>query len=165
QLLHGFCNVSGCRLRRGFDAVPVAHEHSGSRINECCFDTGTANVYTENDCHVTRFPEPLREIELIIRKNESNPKRKYTALSAAWRVIARIGLRAGCENLQTRLLRLQIESAEDVVVVVTLSDNQDKAGAGITANFMAPIIINSQSRIGLQKTLNRVDGGVVIQAA
>ena len=61
--------------------------------------------------------------------------------------------------------KLQIESAEDVVVVVTLSDNQDKAGAGITANFMAPIVINAQSRIGLQKTLNRVDGGVVIQAA
>jgi len=60
---------------------------------------------------------------------------------------------------------LQIESAEDIVVVVTLSDNQDDAGAGITANFMAPIIINSKSRIGLQKTLNHVDGGVVIQAA
>ncbi|MGB5670056.1 MAG: flagellar assembly protein FliW [Sedimenticolaceae bacterium] len=61
--------------------------------------------------------------------------------------------------------KLQIESAEDVLVVVTLSDNPDDAGAGITANFMAPIIINAQSRIGLQKILNHVDGGVVIQAA
>ena len=60
--------------------------------------------------------------------------------------------------------KLQIESEDDLVVVVTLSDNQDDAAAGITANFMAPIIINTQSRIGMQKTLNQVSGGVVIQA-
>jgi len=60
--------------------------------------------------------------------------------------------------------RLQIESADDVVVVVTVSDNQDEPEAGITANFMAPIIINSASRIGFQKPLNQVNGGVVIQA-
>jgi len=60
--------------------------------------------------------------------------------------------------------KLQVESADDLVVVVTLSDNQDDASVGITANFMAPIIINAQSRIGIQKTLNQVDGGVVIKA-
>jgi flagellar assembly factor FliW len=61
--------------------------------------------------------------------------------------------------------KLQIESDADIVVVVTLSDNPDDAAAGITANFMAPIIINTQSRIGMQKTLNQVSGGVVIEAA
>jgi len=60
--------------------------------------------------------------------------------------------------------RLQIESADDVVVVVTVSDNQDEPEIGITANFMAPIIINVESRIGIQKPLNQVNGGVVIQA-
>ena len=59
---------------------------------------------------------------------------------------------------------LQVASGDDMLVLVTLSDNQDKAGAGITANFMAPIIINAQSRVGIQKALNRVRGGVVIQA-
>lgn len=61
--------------------------------------------------------------------------------------------------------KLQIESEDDIVVMVTLSDNQDDAAAGITANFMAPIIINTQSRIGMQKMLNQVSGGVVIEAA
>lgn len=69
------------------------------------------------------------------------------------------------ELTDEEMAKLQVESADDIVVVVTLSDNPDDANAGITANFMAPIIINAQSRIGIQKTLNRVDGGVVIQAA
>lgn len=69
------------------------------------------------------------------------------------------------ELTDEELDKLKVESADDIVVVVTLSDNPDNKGAGITANFMAPIIINAQSRIGIQKTLNRVDGGVVIQAA
>jgi len=60
--------------------------------------------------------------------------------------------------------KLQIESENDLVVVITLSDNQDNVATSITANFMAPIIINAQSRIGIQKTLNQVSGGVVIQA-
>ena len=60
--------------------------------------------------------------------------------------------------------KLQIESENDLVVVITLSDNQDDVATGITANFMAPIIINAQSRIGIQKTLNQVNGGVMIQA-
>jgi flagellar assembly factor FliW len=60
--------------------------------------------------------------------------------------------------------KLQIESENDLVVVITLSDNQDNVETGITANFMAPIIINAQSRIGIQKTLNQVNGGVMIQA-
>ena len=60
--------------------------------------------------------------------------------------------------------KLQIESADDLVVVVTVSDNRDEPASGITANFMAPIIINTHSRIGIQKTLNQVSGGVVIQA-
>jgi len=60
---------------------------------------------------------------------------------------------------------LQVTSAEDLIVLVTLTDKQDEPGADITANFMAPIIINAASRIGIQKVLNRVNGGVVIQAA
>ena len=53
---------------------------------------------------------------------------------------------------------------DELVVVVTVSDNQDNPAIGITANFMAPIVINTSRRIGMQKTLNKIDGGVVIQA-
>lgn len=60
--------------------------------------------------------------------------------------------------------RLQIQSVDDIVVVVTLSDNQDDPQAGISANLMAPIIINAHSRIGMQKPLQQIQGGVVIDA-
>ena len=60
--------------------------------------------------------------------------------------------------------QLQAEEQDELVVVVTVSDNQDNPATGITANFMAPIVINTSRRIGIQKTLNKIDGGVVIQA-
>ncbi len=59
---------------------------------------------------------------------------------------------------------LQASEQDELVVVVTLSDNQDRPETGITANFMAPIVINTSRRIGIQKTLNTISGGVVIQA-
>ena len=59
---------------------------------------------------------------------------------------------------------LQASEQDELVVVVTVSDNQDRPGTGITANFMAPIVINTSRRIGIQKTLNTINGGVVIQA-
>ena len=59
---------------------------------------------------------------------------------------------------------LQATEQDELVVVVTVSDNQANPATGITANFMAPIVINTSRRIGMQKTLNKIDGGVVIQA-
>ena len=61
--------------------------------------------------------------------------------------------------------KLQIQAGDDILVMVTVSENQDDPQAGITANLMAPIIINAHSRIGVQKTLNQVNGAVVIDAA
>ena len=60
--------------------------------------------------------------------------------------------------------KLDVGTDDELVVVLTLSDNQDNPAAGITANFMAPIIINTSKRTGIQKTLNQISGGVTIQA-
>jgi len=60
--------------------------------------------------------------------------------------------------------RLEAKSDDELIVVVTVSDNADRPEVGVTANFMAPIVINPSSRIGMQKSLNQVSGGVVIQA-
>lgn len=60
--------------------------------------------------------------------------------------------------------QLQIEAADDLLVMVTVSDNRDGEPAPISANLMAPIVINAQSRIGIQKVLNQVSGAVVIDA-
>lgn len=60
--------------------------------------------------------------------------------------------------------RLQARPDDELLVMVTVRDDADQPGAGITANFMAPIVINATNRIGMQKRLDHVSGGVVIQA-
>ena len=58
---------------------------------------------------------------------------------------------------------LELEDPADVAVLVTLAQTGNK-DAGIHANFMGPIILNTAKRIGLQKHLNQVSGSVVIRA-
>jgi flagellar assembly factor FliW len=58
---------------------------------------------------------------------------------------------------------LQLDDPADVAVLVTLAQSGGK-DAGIHANFMGPIILNTAKRIGLQKHLNQVSGSVVIRA-
>lgn len=58
---------------------------------------------------------------------------------------------------------LQIDDANDVAVLVTLSHSGERDN-GIHANFMGPILLNTEKRIGLQKQLNQVSGSVVIRA-
>lgn len=60
---------------------------------------------------------------------------------------------------------LAFQPGDDVLVLLTLSNDQDQPDSGIKANLMGPIIINTRSRIGLQKVLNQVDGAVVIDAS
>jgi flagellar assembly factor FliW len=62
------------------------------------------------------------------------------------------------------LALLEVEPGDDILVLVTLAKQPDANGAGISANLMGPIVINAQSRIGMQKVLNTVDGAVVIDA-
>lgn len=69
------------------------------------------------------------------------------------------------ELSDAELERLHVEAGDDLLVVVTLADDPDTPGRGITPNLMAPIVINASSRIGLQKSLRRIDGGVLIDAA
>ena len=65
---------------------------------------------------------------------------------------------------------LQLRDADDIVVLVILYRDQktdDEAGdAGpIRGNFLGPLIINAQQRLGMQKLLNEVEGFVNIQAS
>lgn len=57
---------------------------------------------------------------------------------------------------------LELDDPDDVVLLVTLSKpNGDDA---IHANFMGPIVLNARKRIGLQKALINIEGGVVVRA-
>ena len=66
----------------------------------------------------------------------------------------------GCSGFQ---YEIKLDDPADVAVLVTLAQSGGK-DAGIHANFMGPIILNTAKRIGLQKHLNQVSGSVVIRA-
>lgn len=62
------------------------------------------------------------------------------------------------------IILLNAESDSDIVVLVTLAKKEkpDQDEHSLHANFMGPIIINADKKLGLQKTLNNQENGVVI---
>ncbi len=60
--------------------------------------------------------------------------------------------------------RLDIEDEDELIVFVTLSRNPNpqENQQRLNANFIAPIIINSNKKLGLQKILNRQENAVTI---
>lgn len=56
---------------------------------------------------------------------------------------------------------LKVERSEDVVVMIALL-RRDDAPNKIEANFRAPMIINTASRIGLQKVINRLRPNITL---
>lgn len=61
------------------------------------------------------------------------------------------------------LALLQLEDSADITILLTVSRQPDMDGPA-QANFMGPVIINTRSRIGLQKTLTQMQRHVVITA-
>ncbi|WP_303786163.1 flagellar assembly protein FliW [Azovibrio restrictus] len=64
-------------------------------------------------------------------------------------------------DAETSLLKLD-DPADAVVVLVLYKQEEVKASAGISANLRAPLIINTKTRLGLQKLLERVRPNVVL---
>lgn len=56
---------------------------------------------------------------------------------------------------------LKAGSGDEIVVMLVLF-RRDESGAPIEANLRAPILINAQSRIGLQKIIERVEPNVTL---
>ncbi len=62
---------------------------------------------------------------------------------------------------------LQLDDPTELRVLVMLSRAEQSKQAennAIQANFLGPVVINTRSRFGLQKTLNQVEGFVTIVA-
>jgi len=63
---------------------------------------------------------------------------------------------------------LQLARAEDAQVAVIVRKDEAGAGspatAGLRANFMAPLIINTTARRGLQKVINKLGCEIVLRA-
>ena len=59
---------------------------------------------------------------------------------------------------------LDIDDAKEIALLVTLSkkDTPLDDGTQLNANFMAPIVINTKKRLGLQKILNKQINPVTI---
>ena len=58
---------------------------------------------------------------------------------------------------------LQLDDAgkiDEVAVVIIIrsqkSEEAGPAGAGLSANFMAPLVINTRARLGMQKVISRL---------
>lgn len=59
---------------------------------------------------------------------------------------------------------LQLEDPADCAVLLVLFRGGDDRQSGIRANFLGPLLINTTSRIGMQKILNAVERNVTIRA-
>ena len=63
---------------------------------------------------------------------------------------------------------LKLEKATDALIAVIVrketGDANDPAGAGLRANFMAPVVINVAARRGLQKVINKLSFDVTLRA-
>ncbi|MDR2164103.1 MAG: flagellar assembly protein FliW [Zoogloeaceae bacterium] len=57
---------------------------------------------------------------------------------------------------------LKLDNPENAVVMLVLYKQEDKTTAGLGANLRAPLIINTQSRLGLQKLLLNVRPNLVL---
>lgn len=61
---------------------------------------------------------------------------------------------------------LQLTSSDEVSVLLIVRRNEeaDAAAAPIRANLMAPLVLNTTARRGLQKVIGRVDTSVTLKA-
>lgn len=57
--------------------------------------------------------------------------------------------------------RLKVKSPADLAVMLILFRREDKTGP-IEASIWAPLVINTATRIGIQKTINRVQPNITL---
>lgn len=58
---------------------------------------------------------------------------------------------------------LQLDRPDDAAILITIADD-DSSPAGIRANFRGPIILNTASNIGIQKSMYDAMGSLLIQS-
>lgn len=69
-------------------------------------------------------------------------------------------------DAEVALLRLRAPEDVAVVVIVRKDDGEDQgpASTGLRANFMAPLVINTIARVGLQKVIGQLDCEITLRA-
>lgn len=57
---------------------------------------------------------------------------------------------------------LQSPATEDIAVMLLLFKQEAEGNAGLSANFRAPLIINTRARVGFQKVISRPRSNITI---
>jgi len=59
---------------------------------------------------------------------------------------------------------LQLGNPDDASVLLIVSRNEAAGAPPVHANVMAPLVVNTATRMGLQKVIGRVDASVTLRA-
>lgn len=65
---------------------------------------------------------------------------------------------------EVAMLRLGTPEDAAVAVIVRKDEGESPAGTGLRANFMAPLVINTGERVGLQKLIDRLGCEITLRA-
>ncbi|HQZ01364.1 MAG TPA: flagellar assembly protein FliW [Thauera sp.] len=133
-----------------FGAVEVADD----RIIE--FPAGLPGF---EQCH--RFAlvhEEGREAEVFLLQSADDPEVAFS-ITAPGRLGVNLEFVLSDEDLA--LLKLDnADKVDDVAVVIIIrsqkAEEAGPVGAGLSANFMAPLVINTRARVGMQKVISRL---------
>lgn len=126
------------------------------------------------------FPDGLPGFEqckrFVILHEESDAPSVYVLQSTDDPQVAfsitspvQIGVRYEFSLTDDEAKMLELAKPEDVTVAIIVrkgdeNDDNTPAGAGLRANFMAPVVINTVSRKGLQKVINRLGCEITLRA-
>lgn len=130
-------------------------------------DFGTVEV---NEDRIIEFPAGLPGFEnckrFILVHEEGSEAEVFLLQSAddpevAFSITApdRFGINLEFELSDEETALLQLDKADEVAVAIIVRSQTETeagpAGAGLNANFMAPVLINTRARRGMQKVISR----------
>lgn len=102
--------------------------------------------------------EEGREAEVFLLQAVDDPEVAFSVTAPA-----RLGVNLEFVLSDEDMALLQLDDAgkiDEVAVVIIIrsqkSEEAGPAGAGLSANFMAPLVINTRARLGMQKVISRL---------
>jgi len=103
------------------------------------------------------------ELTLLFMQSENDPDLRFTVTDPA---LLKVQYEITLSDDDCALLKL--DNPEDIAVLVLLYSKGDESGmspgSNIHANFLGPLVINVNTRIGIQKVLTQVEDFVTIRA-
>ncbi len=102
--------------------------------------------------------EEGREPEVFLLQSADDPEVAFSVTAPG-----RLGVNLEFDLTDDDLALVKLDSigkADDVAVVIIIrsqkAEEAGPAGAGLSANFMAPLVINTRARLGMQKVISRL---------